>query len=91
MSNIEVITLLVSTEDYGGSFHCMGLDHVIETLSSHMDSECTLLDWESEEVILTLNPESSNSIRERLHTLQEEKKPKAIKPVQAVKKVTKNE
>ena len=90
MSNLEVITLLVSTQDYGASFHCMGLDYVLAAMAS-LDSECTLLDWDSEQVILTLNPESSNSIRERLHTLQEEKKPKAIKPVQAVKKVTKNE
>ena len=89
MPKIELITLLVSTEDYGGSFQCMGLDHVIETLSSHLDSECTLLDWDSEQVILMLKSDSSNSIRERLHILQEEKKPKAVKPVQAVKKVTK--
>jgi len=88
MPKIELITLLVSTEDYGGNINFGGLDHVVDTLTSNLDSECTLLEWDSEELILMLKSDSSNSIRENLHILHEEKKPKAVKPVPAVKKVT---
>ena len=86
---MELITLVVATKNYGGGYDAGGLDYVIDTLRDNLPTECMLLDYDSEELLLTLNPESSNSIRENLHILQEAKKRKAIKPAQAGKKESK--
>ena len=89
MPKLELITLVVATEDHGGGYDAGGLDYVIDTLRDNLPTECMLLDYDSEELLLTLKSDSINFIRERLHILQEAKKPKAAKPAQAGKEVTK--
>jgi hypothetical protein len=57
----EKITLWVSTQCYSAESTTSGLDYILEGINNHLDGECKLLDYDSEDYQLVPKPKTPDA------------------------------